>query len=86
MRGRPKRVSKQLTFNESRAERSRKRINECNEEPVVKKSRILVHTAQSDDHDDDQSKYLICYLGIAGARKLMVIWTKCCSAGIYKHV
>ena len=53
---------------------------------VVKKSRIPVHTAEIDDHDDDQSTYLICYLGIAGARKSTVIWTKCCLAVVYKHV
>ena len=59
-----------------------------NEEAVVKKSRIPIHTAESDDDDDDddKSKYLICYLGIAGARKSTVMWTKCCWAVVYKHV
>ena len=55
-----------------------------NKGPVVKKSRMSVHRAESDDDDDDKSTYLICYLGIAGARKSTVIWTKCCSAVVYK--
>ena len=37
-------------------------------------------------HDDDKSTYLICYLGIASACKSTVMWTKCCSAVVYKHV
>jgi len=57
-----------------------------NEEAVVKKSRIPIYTAESDDHNDDKSMYLTCYLCIAGARKSTMIWTKCCLAVVYKHI
>jgi len=81
-RGRPKRSSKQLTFNKTSADRGMKCKGACDEEPVNKRRRESSATAQSDD--DDKSTCLICHLGITNARKRTLTLTKCCSAEVHK--